>query len=966
MFSAYTRKTRIYCAAGFLLGSFVLWAAIMLSLDATRDRILERIANDQHNLARSLAANVTSSFRPIDLALLHLRETWVRDRAGFAAAVAREVAFLKREAIMLVSVVDAGGRIVWSNLAGWQPADVTDRAYFQAHKAGGDALHISEPMIGRVSGQSTIQFTRAVLSPRGQFAGVVVISVPPLALEKTYDDIRLAEGGNISLVRADGHFLARSRNFSAAAAAVLPVAETPGLRPGDPIAGGSRRINAIEKVDSFVSYYKVTGYPAVVYVREPADRLLAGYYAQRRVFLAGGFLGSALLLWLSLLIHAKARDRNLSELSSARLSAIVANANDAIIGRTLDGKVTSWNAAAERLFGYTAAEIIGKHGLLTPPGLAEEAERNRHWLAGGRPVPPYETVRIAKGGRRIDVSFSASPIRNEAGEVVGMANIVRDISERKRADEARARLAAIVESAGDAIIGRTLDGKITSWNTAAERMFGYTFNEIHTYADRLTPPDRLEETARNRRLIREGKPIPAYETVRVTKDGRRIDVLLSGSPVKNERGEIIGMATVFRDNTERKMIEDTLRFLAQNSARGEVVELFRPLSRYLAGILKMEFVCVARLDAAAASVRTLSLYIDGDFHDNTSFPLAGTPCAEVIKQESLALPSDVSLRFPADPKLRQFNAASYIGVTLRGADGKPMGLIAAMGRLPLANTGLAESILKLVGVRVEGELEHELMVESLRRSEGELARLNAELEQIVERRTADLKVINEELESFSYSVAHDLRAPLRAIGGFSAMVLARNEKRLDETSVGHLGRIKTNAERMAELIDDLLNLTRVSRQQIHRIDFDLSAAAEKISAALAEAHPQRRVETVIEQGMKVHADPGLVRVLLDNLIGNAWKFSAAANPARIEVGSLIEDGETTYFVRDNGAGFDMTYAGKLFAPFQRLHGREEFEGTGIGLSIVRRVAMKHGGRVRAEGSIGGGATFYFTLGAARD
>ena len=954
MFSGYTRKTRMYCAAGFLLGSFVLWTAIMLSLDATRDRILERIANDQHNLARSLAANVASSFRPIDLSLLHLRDFWVRDRAKFAAAVARDVAFLNREAIVQVSVVDAGGRIVWSNLAGPQMVDVSDRGYFQVHRAGGDTLHISEPLIGRVSKQSTIQFSRPVFAPDGRFAGVMVMSVPPLALEKIYDDIRLAEGGNISLVRADGYFLARSRNFSMAAAAVLPVAETPGLRPGDPIAGGSCRINAIEKVDSFVSYYKVMGYPAVVYVREPADRLLAGYYAQRRVFLAGGFLGSALLLWLSLLIHAKARDRNLSELSGSRLSAIVENANDAIIGRTLDGRVTSWNAAAERLFGYTAAEMIGKHGMLTPPELVEEARRNRNSLAGGKPVPPYETVRIAKGGRLIDVSFSASPIRNEAGEVVGMANIVRDISERKRADEARARLAAIVESATDAIIGRTLDGKITSWNPAAERMFGYTFDEIHAHADRLTPPDRLEETARNRRLIREGKPISAYETVRVTKEGRRIDVLLSGSPVKNERGETIGMATVFRDNTERKMIEDTLRFLAQNSARGEVVELFRPLSRYLAGILKMEFVCVARLDAAAASARTLSLYIDGNFHDNTSFPLAGTPCAEVIKQESLALPSDVILRFPADPKLRQFNAASYIGVTLRGADGRPMGLIAAMGRAPLANTSLAESILKLVGVRVEGELEHELMVETLRRSEGELARLNAGLEQIVERRTADLKVINEELESFSYSVAHDLRAPLRAIGGFSAMVLARNEKQLDETSVGHLGRIKTNAERMAELIDDLLNLTRVSRQQIHRIDFDLSATAEKISAALAEAHPQRRVEAVIQHGMKVNADPGLVRVLLDNLIGNAWKFSASADPARIEVGSLVENGETVYFVRDNGAGFDMTYANKLFAPFQRLHGREEFEGTGIGLSIVRRVAMKHGGRVRAEGSVGGG------------
>jgi signal transduction histidine kinase len=239
-----------------------------------------------------------------------------------------------------------------------------------------------------------------------------------------------------------------------------------------------------------------------------------------------------------------------------------------------------------------------------------------------------------------------------------------------------------------------------------------------------------------------------------------------------------------------------------------------------------------------------------------------------------------------------------------------------------------------------------------------------ELEVNVERRTADLRVINQELESFSYSVAHDLRAPLRAIGGFSALVLGRNEGKLDATSGGHLQRIKFNAERMAELIDDLLNMTRVSRQQMHRVDFDMSAVAQGIAKELAEAHPQRTVETVIQPAMQVNADPGLIRVLLQNLLENAWKFTAGKEPARIEIGCETQGSESVYFVRDNGAGFDMTYVNKLFSPFQRLHGQTEFEGTGIGLSIVRRVAMKHGGGVHAEGSVGEGATFYFTLGTA--
>ena len=257
----------------------------------------------------------------------------------------------------------------------WRPVDLSDRAHYKAHKAGDDALFISEPVIGRNRQQVSIRFTRPIFDRDGRFAGVIGISVPPLALEKIYNDLHLVEDGNVSLVHAEGYFLARSRNFSEAAASMLPVATTPGLRPGDPVEGGSRRVNAIEKVDSFVSYRKVTGYPAVVYVREPAERLLTGYYAARRFFLAGDIVGSLLLLWLTLLMVAKARDKRQSELDTARLSAIVANASDAIIGRNLDGTVTSWNAAAERMFGYRADEIIGKSGKLTPPECRSEIGR---------------------------------------------------------------------------------------------------------------------------------------------------------------------------------------------------------------------------------------------------------------------------------------------------------------------------------------------------------------------------------------------------------------------------------------------------------------------------------------------------------------------------------------------------------------------------------------------------------------
>jgi PAS domain S-box-containing protein len=246
-------------------------------------------------------------------------------------------------------------------------------------------------------------------------------------------------------------------------------------------------------------------------------------------------------------------------------------------------------------------------------------------------------------------------------------------------------------------------------------------------------------------------------------------------------------------------------------------------------------------------------------------------------------------------------------------------------------------------------------------AEAALQRLNAELEQRVAERTQALEQANREMQSFSYSISHDLRAPLRAINGFSKIVLAANAGKFDQETIDNLGRIAAGAERMGLLIDDLLNLSQISRRELRRQAVNLSALAGAVAKHLAQAHPQRRVEVLIAPAIMVEADRGLVQIVLENVIGNAWKFTARTDGARIEVGQLERDGETICFVRDNGAGFDMRYAGKLFGAFQRLHTPREFEGTGIGLSIVQRIVVKHGGRVWAEAKPGQGATLYFTL-----
>jgi light-regulated signal transduction histidine kinase (bacteriophytochrome) len=255
----------------------------------------------------------------------------------------------------------------------------------------------------------------------------------------------------------------------------------------------------------------------------------------------------------------------------------------------------------------------------------------------------------------------------------------------------------------------------------------------------------------------------------------------------------------------------------------------------------------------------------------------------------------------------------------------------------------------------QSELERE--VEARKRAEEEIRELN----QTLSRRAAELEVANKELESFAYSVSHDLRAPLRHITGFGKMLLDDYAGDLDEHGRGYVETMCQAGLRMGQLISDLLNLSRVARAEIRREPVDLSKFAELIMLDLRNEEPERQVETVIAPGISAHGDARLMRIVLDNLLGNAWKFTAKCPGAKIEFGTERHKEGPVYFVRDNGAGFDARYVERLFSPFQRLHKNEEFPGTGIGLATVQRIVHRHGGRVWAEGAVDQGATFYFSL-----
>jgi light-regulated signal transduction histidine kinase (bacteriophytochrome) len=229
-------------------------------------------------------------------------------------------------------------------------------------------------------------------------------------------------------------------------------------------------------------------------------------------------------------------------------------------------------------------------------------------------------------------------------------------------------------------------------------------------------------------------------------------------------------------------------------------------------------------------------------------------------------------------------------------------------------------------------------------------------------RNLELESANKEMESFVYSISHDLRAPIRTVSGFAKIIVEDYLDKLDAQGRDYLNRILKGSEKSTQLIDDLLHLSKIARQDMDRIKIDLSGKASKIAEELREMNHGRNIEVVVQGGLTASADPRLIELALSNLLGNAWKFTSRTEQARIEFGSMEKDGETVYYVKDNGAGFDPAYADKMFWPFHRLHSENEFEGTGIGLTIVERVVRRHGGKIWAEGEVGKGATVFFTLG----
>ena len=518
----------------------------------------------------------------------------------------------------------------------------------------------------------------------------------------------------------------------------------------------------------------------------------------------------------------------------------------------------------------------------------------------------------------------------------------------------------VVEHANSVVLRLDLEGRVTYWNPFAERLFGFSREEITGQPVVGTIVPETDSSGRDlRALIEDLAAQPdAYasnENENLTRDGRRVWVAWTNHGEHDAEGNLLGAWCIGNDITQRKRLEEALCVERDfGSALAAVSDLHQGLRQWLEAGLRLTqaaagavhllnpesgaLALVAASGSSAAAVASAS-----GLADASPCALAAVPTEPVYSCPSQAEPQ------PGErPPTQGGGTRACIPVLHEGAPVAVMVLVLPDRReVPPAERSALETVAAQMAGAV-GRLQAEARVLELTGELGE--------------RAFELAATNQELEAFAYSVSHDLRAPLRAVDGFSQALLEDYDDRLDDTGRHYLERLRAGSQRMGRLIDDLLLLSRIGRQEMGCGPVDLTAEACKIAEHLQALAPEREVEFVAAEGLSVEGDVQLLRVALENLLGNAWKFTSGHPTARIELGTMESDGEPVYFVRDDGAGFDTAYAGKLFAPFQRLHTESEFEGTGIGLATVQRIIRRHGGRIWAEAEVEKGATVYFTIG----
>ena len=616
--------------------------------------------------------------------------------------------------------------------------------------------------------------------------------------------------------------------------------------------------------------------------------------------------------------------------------------------------------AASKRLDYVEAEIRNKLVLSIVIGSAMLIMGSLFsvTLANSLTKPVIQLTRaaenIAEGefNQKIETKGSTELI-SLAHSLIRMRDTIRNSLTQLKESEIKFR--TIFASAGDVIFIHDTKGRILEVNGVACERLGFFRGEfLEKKITDITDPQYSEDFPHLIEAIKlNGSAL--HDTVFLGRDGQRIYVENRSQQIDFGGGKAI--LTTARDITERKQAEEALRVSEER--------LESALSGAELGLWDLDFIADSETrNERWAAMLGYTLQEIQDQGIRWRMLVHPDDYEQAERRLKACLDGETDL-YTSEHRLRT-KSGEWRWILSKGkvvewdAAGRPLRAVGT--HLDITERKRAEKLINDQNERLLAQNEKlTTQARTLRKMEAELRSLNAELEKRVQERTAQLQAANREMEAFSYSVSHDLRSPLRAIDGFSQALQEDYGLMLDKQGKHHLERVREAAHHMGHLIDDLLRLSRLSRTEMRIVDVNLSDMAQDIADELLESQPDRAVDFIIAPDVKVVADENLMHVVLENLLHNAWKYTSKHPQARIEFGTFSRDGRTFYFVRDDGSGFDMSHAGKLFGAFQRLHRSSDFEGTGIGLAIVQRVIQRHGGHIWADAAVERGATFYFSI-----